>query len=326
MQEEVRSRPFADFMPSRWSVESDDTVLWVSCYQVVFGDKAMLAPDGFTSVDLGDAIVLVINAALAYQYVSPMAIKSSTPARQIFLEPIHGEERRLEQDLYLLIVTPVTAPGIRADEPALRSRVAEIAGIATIRLGRNALFVHRYDNQICLAKSEASASTPALKSPGDEAPRIDAASLQQLSLLDAAIKAVDGPTRERLGLAIRWYDASFRASEPIDDFLAAWFAVEAADGSGDRVVSSINRRLASAHGITERDATTEFQIGKVFNLRGQIAHEGLRPAIHADLLAYLQHVFLDVVDHVLGQPALGHTRSAMTLAAEHPSRWLPNFA
>lgn len=198
--------------------------------------------------------------------------------------------------------------------------IRAVVRVGTLHLGRNALFVHVFDNRICFATNTMFVST-LWKSPGAGIPLIDSESLNGLRLIDVALQSTDDPTHERISLGLRWYDRSF-SEHGVDALLSAWFAIESV-GMTSTNVGELHQHLADAYGITKQSAQAEFQLGKIFGLRAQIVHDGARPPIHVDLVAYLQAVFIDLVRYMLGQPPLKRARQALSHSTEQPTIWLP---
>jgi hypothetical protein len=134
---------------------------------------------------------------------------------------------------------------------------------------------------------------------------------------------LDQGLRSQLELGLRWYGSSFGQKGDVDSLLAAWFAIEAI-GMSTENVRDLHVHLAAAYGISEDAARREFQLGKIHGLRGDIVHRGERPPIHADLLAYLQAVFVDVFRHRVRRPSWRLARAAINSATESPSKWFPH--
>jgi hypothetical protein len=311
-------------LPTRWHPKEPGNTFWISGFRTVFGDPTHLNEDGGTSIDLGDAVLIVTAGSPIYFSSTPLQIVKSTPNREIVIRPLELEPKTLDEGIYVRVVVPLAHSSNPGDEVAVRARVDEVVGLATMQLGRSAVFEKLFENVLDFATGEAKAST-IFKTPDRRMPKIDQSSLDGLLEVEVARRALLPPDQARIALGLRWYLDSFTKADGIDSLLSLWFAIETV-GMRTTNVNEISDQLAIVYGIVKQDARDEFQIGKVFGLRSEIVHNGLRPQIHVDLLAYLDGVFIDVTRLLLGQVNWEMTRTALTQSTEHPTIWFPHYS
>jgi len=316
-------RLLIDIIPESWNARSDATGLWITCFQVVFGDVAALGEERAVSVELDGALVVISEGEPNYYYAPELEVVGSTPDRGLVMAPLEPEFRTLPKGIYLKIILPFASSSGPGDPVAVRQRVEEISGLISVQLGRSAIFRKRYENVVFLAAGQVSSSSPAFKSPDGRMPTIDVASLDELRNADAALGRLADSERRRAGLGLRWYDES-HSKEDIDALLSIWLALETI-GMQTTNVRDLHDALALVYRYDRASAESEFQLGKIQGLRSRIVHNGLRPPVHADLMAFLQAVFVDVFRQMIGGEPWNLARQSLIDCTEEPAKWFPGY-
>ena len=266
---------------------------------------------GAASFALRDAIVLVTFGEMKFVDASATIIRFDQPG----VVRVGGGELVRERSAHggwLLLLTPFVVDGRPGNEAATRLRVSELAGLFAVFCGRNAVFEHVFDNEVRAHGQGTTVSSPVAENPG-VFPRPDLGR-KRYDLLMKATAAIDrapNALRNRITLSLHWYHLALRSSG-IDAFLKAWIALEILAMPDGTNIRRINESLSRAYGEPLEEATRKYSVGKLFNLRSRIVHNGELVSVHYLIEAYVQAIFSDVLCETLQVPTQGDTDALLT--------------
>lgn len=103
-----------------------------------------------------------------------------------------------------------------------------------------------------------------------------------LIAVGTAVARMEIQSQRLVNLGLRWFDRSRVSDGPLP-YLFRWLALNSLSLSikASDPVNGVAQLLAKAYNITEQTAKTEFSIGRLYGLRGQIAHGQADTASHA---------------------------------------------
>src|SRR5665213_632420 len=135
-----------DIIPESWNARSAETGLWITCFQVVFGEVAVLGDERAVSIELDGALVVVSEGEPMFHYVPELEVVGSTPGRELLMAPLEPEIRTLPKGIYLKIILPFASASGPGDPVQVRQRVEEISGLIAVQLGHSAIFRKMFEN------------------------------------------------------------------------------------------------------------------------------------------------------------------------------------
>jgi hypothetical protein len=81
-------------------------------------------------------------------------------------------------------------------------------------------------------------------------------------------------------------------------------------------IRPINIILTAIYNEALEKVREEFLVGRLFGLRSSIVHDGAKPAIHGDVLQYVNHLYTDILFHIVGQPTEQRAKKYLSLRAD----------
>jgi Apea-like HEPN len=259
----------------------------VAGYQVVQATHLTMGYD----IRLGDARVLVFRDGFEYFTAPGWEIREIDNENFEFrLGPIN---RTVAPDgVYLLVVTP-------HDGHALE-RVSVAAPLAAAVLGSSTIYRPLFTNVISRTAASVQIMGPAFAVPKNFlSPSLEPQSVQRYKDAYLAIEA--SADKARIELSLRWFEeAHHRLNE--DALLRYWIAIETLAMPDTTNIRPAEELLADAYGMTIATIRSEIELGRLFNLRGDIAHNGLRSALDPRLLNFVAAVYADLLEAMLGLP------------------------
>jgi len=113
-------------------------------------------------------------------------------------------------------------------------------------------------------------------------------------------------------ISLRWFSES-TSSRGVDAYLKCWIATELLFVRKQNVVKAITTELSKAYLMVDREAKITFRIGRLYNMRNRIVHEGFVRPLHHILTDLLSAIYYDLLLHRLLGKA---TRKAHQLITE----------
>ncbi|MDA9774479.1 HEPN domain-containing protein [Saprospiraceae bacterium] len=133
---------------------------------------------------------------------------------------------------------------------------------------------------------------------------------QNIQRVHPPIDAIkDHPKQKRIILSTNWFLKSFGFS-PTDGFLATWIALETLCMDSSSNIAPIKQTLINAYAFENDEVNSIFNIGRVYNLRNEIAHNGHLIEFEIAFLTFVSYIYEDCLNQILG---LDCKRKAMRL-------------
>lgn len=208
--------------------------------------------------------------------------------------------------------------------PAVREKLALVRSSVTATLGPNAVFekLFQVDLRVEQDASQLSGLTSSRISPTTyDPPKLDGFSAGLAQQVVEQTQTLDDDTRGRVLLAMRWYLLAQRHRLEQDEsntdiFVSYWVALEALAMPNTTNIGPVKNVLGQIHNLSAQGVGEVLPIGRIFNLRGKILHEGHVPEIPWELLVFMDDLFVDILLHVLGVSATPKTRAYLDGSAK----------
>lgn len=308
---------WAELLRPEWS--GPGTTLLVRCYQTLLPDSTTLAVNP-TAIDLTDWRLVLHVGPVRYLSAGEIGLTISdkrpddspgTTDPKVTLYAPEGRWHVLPRGVYAFVVTPKHPGADPVSEEILDVAVGSLVALEDRRL----LYHFRFDLEVKPGTPDelTARPTPFLVTrpvPADVTP----CRLALLQELDRRLNDFDSDTRNRVRLSLRWVEmahASHRLVEHADLYVMYWIALEALAMPGDSDIRPLEDTLERIYSITREDVRNEFNVGRLFGLRGRIVHDGHRPIIRRALLDYVEALYCDVLFDLLGLPSEHRAREAL---------------
>ncbi|HGM6069579.1 TPA: hypothetical protein ACKP39_003285 [Stenotrophomonas maltophilia] len=254
-----------------------------------------------------EIVVLIKTAKLDYIEMSGVKVK-------------FGNERQVEFSAEHRISTSEFSPKLitiqphRSDRPDAESdlsdRSAEFVSLLVSTNYRNIACRRLFSHIVERGNGSMKASGEIVRLPFDlPAPDLSLGALSRYPKSRREIENRESNQRQKITLSLHWHLKGVQ-SHGLDSFLSLWIALETLAMSSTNV-ADLNSALAAAYDITKESASTEFGIGRIFGLRSQIVHNGIRKNISTDLTDYMECLYADLLVHDLLGESLGRARALL---------------
>jgi hypothetical protein len=168
-------------------------------------------------------------------------------------------------------------------------------GFLTLIEGENSHYWHLTDRIFHFPKENDSVLGKSYKSPES---KIAFNKGIQIDDFSKKVESLDENIQNRIHLAMRWLDGAKHEQNSLDEFLKLWFAIETLIMPDTSNIKPIKDFLQSAYSLDSNTISYTFNIGKIFNLRSKIVHEGKNIGIHSQLIEYLKGLVYDYICHI----------------------------
>lgn len=216
----------------------------------------------------------------------------------------------------MMLMTPSRSVGDIGEVPSevlpeVREKLVLARSAIIATLGQNAAFERLFEVELRVGPdaSQLGAITPKRISPITyDFPRLDGNRVAWAQQIVEKVQFLDDDIKSRVRLALRWYlQAQKQQSEQeetvADVFVSYWVAIEALAMPNTTNIVPVKKALADIHSISVQEVTDVFPIGRIFNLRGKILHEGHVPEMRWELIVFMDNLFKDVLLSILDVPA-----------------------
>jgi hypothetical protein len=305
----LRYVDIGEFIPAAWH----DQQVWVSSYRAYRLPKTDLgAPEPFDLVGVRGHLVWGRAPYREFrEWTEPLTGGGVVVHTEV------GDMQHTPEGACLMLTTPTELGS--ADEEA-RSRLQSALALLRLALGPNVavslLSEFIYTASTCTVTTLQTIRPPDLYPPPDSS----LAGLRLIADLDEALRSQNHQDRNRIELSLQW---ACRASETlgVDGFLMHWFALEALAMPGSEKVSAVEKRLANIYECDQSEIRSEFRMGKLYGVRGDIVHHGHDAVIYARVLDFMAAVYWDLLLDAL---KLAPYRAAGAVLAAHDiDTWFP---
>jgi hypothetical protein len=275
----------SDLILPEWSA---DEVL-VTGYQIVQAQDMTQGAD----VRLGDVRVLITRAALEYFTTESWAV-TEVDAENFWIGV--GPVQRINSPLgtYMLVVTP--------DGPNAIARSQAAAALAATVIGGALIYREIYMNIFSSVGAGTKIKGPTFQPPKNfPPPALD--SQVFLRYKSAYQKLQSAPDRSRIELSLTWFKEA-HSTFGENSFLRYWLAIETLAMPNTTNITPANAILAQAYGVSNQKIQQDIELGRLYGLRSDIVHNGLRSALDSKLLNYAAAVYADLLEAILGLPCM----------------------
>lgn len=163
-------------------------------------------------------------------------------------------------------------------------------GLMTLIEGENSHYWHLTDRVVHFPKENDSVLGKSQKSPEKSIAFLNSIRVDNFS---KSIQQLDEGLRNKIYLALRWIDGAKHEQNSLDEFLKLWFAIETLIMPDTSNIKPIREFLENAYSFNSDTVNSTFNIGKIFNLRSKIVHDGANIGIHSQLIEYLKALIYD---------------------------------
>ncbi|MGA0588388.1 hypothetical protein ACO2Q2_14865 [Dyella sp. KRB-257] len=284
-----------------WLKNNVYDALFIEAYELA------LAPEAIPrKIFRFDEITLAIKTAkLEYIELAGIKVKFGKD-RQVHMS---AEQRMSASELSPKIITvqpqSLNQPN---DQNALAERSSEYISLLVSTNYRNIAFRRIFAHTVALNNNSIRASGDTFRLPFDlPPPDLSSAALERFPRCEHRIQELPPDQRRKTKLSLHWHLKGIQ-SEGVDSFLSLWIAIETLSMRSTNI-SDTNEVLAESYKITNAEAASEFGIGRIFGLRSDIVHNGLRRNISTHLTDYMECLYADLLVYNLLGESLGRARN-----------------
>jgi hypothetical protein len=209
--------------------------------------------------------------------------------------------------------------------PTVREKLTLTRSAIITTLGHNAAFEQLFEIEIRAASdaSQIGAITSSRLSPTTyDPPKLDGFTAETAQQVVEKIHLLDDETRSRVLLALRWYLLAQKHSLEQDEsntdiFVSYWVALEALAMPDTTNIGPVKSILSEIHNVSSQQVGDTFPIGRLFDLRSKILHQGHLLEIRWELLVFMDDLFTDTLLHILGMSATPKTSAYLDGSARN---------
>jgi len=221
------------------------------------------------------------------------------------------------EDDYVFISARIDATDAQQAYELGRERVTALRSALRLALGRQVVDCRIFEE--CYPSThEREGFAPSVRIDANVPMRsFDTADFERVAVALQSIDPISAPPNRDLALALRWFEHAQAQRNPVDRFIACWFALEAFPLKGSRDLGLIKERVDRILG-RPGISSAEVHVGRMYGLRGRIAHEGMR-AFDADQMLQSELLFrvaYEVLREALGLPPAGYLAEILSPGGE----------
>jgi len=305
--EEVKLH-LTDFVPKDWTTEGTSDVV-IAIYQCVLTDRSLLG-DTYLIQDIDQVRCIVLEGSLPilsadfeYQGIESGAPKFHTHVRQ----------ENTQNGIYTLLLTP-------HDEDS-NHRIESAKGLVTALEGGNATYRHVVTEIFHPSTNQMTGYSNSMKVPNFDA--VPFLAPHRIEMIAEKLKSQDIGVQNRVNLGLRWYSKGDDETDPLDEFLKTWFAIEVLFMPESSNIRLINDALMKIYDMDVNTVRDQFRIGRILDRRSKVVHEGLIPPIHGQLQKYLQALFVDLLYFLLDIESEKRAFTVLSETTFNRENWLP---
>ncbi len=208
---------------------------------------------------------------------------------------------------WIILITPYVCDGVQRTELETKNSILVAEALLSALNSPNMVYEKVFENIVELSPIKTTAFSPTFLF-STQRPNLQASALQLLSQSAVNLQALPENMQNRVTLSLRWYGKSL--VQGLDGFLSIWIAIEVLGMPDDTNVKPVVQTLANIYQLDYQAAVNRFQLGRIHGFRSQIVHDGKMFPIHSLLIAYLQAIYVDLLEETLHLP---HRRRAETV-------------
>jgi hypothetical protein len=221
--------------------------------------------------------------------------------------------RHIARGPRLLVLVPIRedpdARDFRTDP--YEHEIESIVGLASACCGRSFAYRKLFDNVLRLKDGSVSAFAVGESPIWHGPPDLSDDAVQILEDASVSIGQLPETDRRRFRLSLRWFSQAVR-SDGTDAFLRHWISLEILAMPNTSNIRPLEESLGKAYGLDHSTARNRFKIGRVYQQRNRIVHDGEDTVATPSLNAYMQGVYKDVLCEQLGIAAPKAAEAALS--------------
>lgn len=281
-----------DILPNNWFSAKGEADIYVSVYHCL-SDYLKETGKPYVVGEIFYSKYLLINTSLEYDKID-LFFKEIINDIPQFVSNINTI--KTEQNVLLLFFLPYTS----ATEADTIQKLQSARGLLSITEGKNTNYWHVTDYILNFPSLQRSSISGSIRMP------VAKKAFYKEIIVDEVSKRVENLEEKisnQIRLASRWIDSAEHETQPIDEFLKLWFAIEVVSMPDTTNIRPLADRMAKIYDITSNEAKENFYLGRLFGLRSNIVHEGLQPVIHMQLTSFLRAIFYDLLMDTCNLPS-----------------------
>lgn len=301
----LHSQPLVDLLPTELRQQEGSALM--SAYRMVGVSRQALSPA--IGIALGDVALV-----LGWVALPALAIQQSFEPRddgqiQVSVRTRDDEQHPEAPTASFISLADWSLEGLSAARDRIHAAVGLIGAVEGLPL----VVEHVEDYRLELPAGQLQPTAVRILQGLwlSEGGSVEADAQRRWALAADAISS--HPARERVELSLRWLDDAKR-SEAVDAFLKLWFAIETLSMPDTTNIKPARDALAGIYGLSNVQAGETFRLGRVYDLRSKIVHDGQRVSIPNNLLGFLAGVYVDLLASELGFASSFRARTALDRA------------
>ena len=281
-------------IPSWWFRKAKGNSIWVTAYRVYRIEKEKFVSGPRAIIDFDLVRVMVTYDKLIYADISKVYPKVIDDKR-MQIDKSEGGIKETTKDIYLLLLTPFAIGGIEPNEAQVKERIRNSVAMLAIFVGRNIVYKKIFSTVIDLSTADVTAFSPVLENPlWFSKPDISKTRLKTILKAYGVINKLPSADRNRIYLSLRWFESAFYDSG-VESFLKYWIALETLSMPDTTNIRPINEIISRAYSLPIEDVRQRFAIGRIYDLRCRIVHDGQVVSINGLLLKYIEELYVDLL-------------------------------
>lgn len=211
--------------------------------------------------------------------------------------------KNFSQDTYLIVLVPMFVSGTTVSEETCRAKAEFVTGLLLSCFGKNIAYSKVHESELSLSGKGTTLRSPSFENPYYFGfPRVNEDTFNAVRNISEKIATLPIKEKIRTELSLRWFEAANREKSSVDAFIKYWIALETLAMPDTTNIKPINSALALIYNESFQRIGERFLVGRLATLRGEIVHNGMQAALHGDVLRYMDHLYADILFHLLGVP------------------------
>jgi len=295
-----RTKRYWEFVNNEWFHNLSDKTILVSGYR----SDSIRRPDNTAKVlAMGNVRVALVNGHIQYFDNKKVQVKIKDGCWDIKNTVPNELLITTANDSFAIYITPIDNDSNKNIEEA-KQRIEVVATIGVILFGTHLIYEHLFENVYKIEKNgkeTISSFFDTLKSviPFDEI-SISNNDLIDYETIGNKLNTLDSNKKAKICLAARWHYKGLKETHPVDEFLCYWIALEILAMPDTTNIRPIAQRLAKIYNLTEKELRERLSLGRLFDFRSKIVHEGYRGGIYYYIIDCVRSIFLDILQDEIG--------------------------
>jgi hypothetical protein len=298
----VKDNDVTSFYRPEWFNGINDSSILLSVYSVPTFKSNDLPADPI----IYDFHTIPVRAIITYQSFNYPDIGSAIP---IFPSPkafrVDNNKIRTKQTprgVYLALTAPQKVNGLEHEQPQIMDQIHTALSLIISIIGQSAAFTHVFDYVFNLDSSGFMAFSQSHANPWIVGrPSLTKLSFKSISFSERALASMPRKLKHQVQLSLRWVRMAVYDSG-IDAFLKYWIALETLSMPDTSNIAPLKSILAEAYLIPFNDVDRIFGIGRIYDFRCDVVHDGLFVNIDLNFLYYFSCLYSDILYSIIGLP------------------------